>query len=301
MKATKGEAPSMSNKEMAQIRENLEGTPDLEEAAELMGLAGNSTRLKLLYLLENMEELNVSDLAEMLGVSVSAVSQHLAKLKAYGLVAPRRDAQTIYYRLTTHGFNDKLRGDFFPPVELCFPAWARVTLVGEADRPISELRPGDLVLSWDGRRGALAQGRITRVITGAAARLIRVNGGLMASAEHRILTARGYVRFTELRVGDLLFRFPGTETEEVRVVDVVAEKTLVYNLDVSPNASFFAEGLVVEDFTGEAGAQSGLIGDRYRSRRLPASKAVMRSRPRAPSRSPAVVESRLRLALGLPP
>jgi DNA-binding transcriptional ArsR family regulator len=109
----KGEAPSMSQKEMAQIRQNLEGTPDIEEAAELMNLAGNSTRLKLLYLLENMKELCVCDLAEMLGVSVSAVSQHLAKLKAYGLVAPRRDAQTIYYRLTDHVFNAKLRDNFF--------------------------------------------------------------------------------------------------------------------------------------------------------------------------------------------
>src|SRR5260370_17185796 len=96
----KGEAPNMSQKEMAQIRQNLEGTPDIEEAAELMNLAGNSTRLKLLYLLENMKELCVCDLAEMLGVSVSAVSQHLAKLKAYGLVAPRRDAQPTSYRLT---------------------------------------------------------------------------------------------------------------------------------------------------------------------------------------------------------
>src|SRR5436305_1572053 len=101
-KQMKGEAPNMSSKEMAQIRQNLEGTPDIEEAAELMNLAGNPTRLKLLYLLENMKELCVCDLAEMLGVSVSAVSQHLAKLKAYGLVAPRRDAQTIYYRLTDH-------------------------------------------------------------------------------------------------------------------------------------------------------------------------------------------------------
>src|SRR5262249_2118514 len=109
----KREAPSMSQKEMAQIRQNLEGTPNIEEASELMSLAGNSSRLKLLYLLENMQDLCVSDLAEMLGISVSAVSQHLAKLKAYGLVTPRRDAQTIYYRLTDHAFNAKLRDNFF--------------------------------------------------------------------------------------------------------------------------------------------------------------------------------------------
>src|SRR4029079_2393463 len=115
----KGETPNMSSKEMAQIRQNLEGTPDIEEAAELMNLAGNSTRLKLLYLLEHMEELCVCDLAEMLGVSVSAVSQHLAKLKAYGLVAPRRDAQTIYYRLTEHPFNTKLCDNVSRQFQVC--------------------------------------------------------------------------------------------------------------------------------------------------------------------------------------
>jgi len=103
----KTEGPSISQKEISQIRQNLERSPNLEEAADLLNLAGNATRLKLLYLLENMKELCVCDLAEMLGVSVSAVSQHLSKLRAYGLVAPRRDAQTIYYRLTEHQFNEK--------------------------------------------------------------------------------------------------------------------------------------------------------------------------------------------------
>lgn len=109
----KNEGQHMTSEEMEEIRQNLQGTQDIEAAADLMNLAGNSTRLKLLYLLENMNELCVCDLAELLGVSVSAVSQHLSKLKAYGLVKPRRDAQTIYYSLTDHTFNEKLRDNFF--------------------------------------------------------------------------------------------------------------------------------------------------------------------------------------------
>jgi DNA-binding transcriptional ArsR family regulator len=94
---------------------NVEVTddPQIDETAELMKLAGNSTRLKLLYLLEIMTEVNVSDLSELLGVSVSAVSQHLAKLRARGLVNSRRDAQTIYYRLTEHDFIGRLRQEYF--------------------------------------------------------------------------------------------------------------------------------------------------------------------------------------------
>lgn len=253
----KRESPNMSAKEMAQIRKNLEGTPDIEEAAELMNLAGNSTRLKLLYLLENEQELRVGDLSEILGVSVSATSQHLAKLKAFGLVAPRRDAQTVYFRLTDHAFNSKMRDHFFGPIPYCFPAWTRVATGGGVDRPISELRTGDFVLSWDGHQAVVAQGRVERVITGKATRLVRINGGLMASPEHRILTARGFLQFDAVEAGDQLIQGPGTGIQEVRQIEVFHGETPVYNLDIAPFASFFAEGLAVEDFTGEEPLRSG--------------------------------------------
>ena len=93
--------------------ENLADAQQIDETAELMKLAGNSTRLKLLYLLESLTEVSVSDLSELLGVSVSAVSQHLAKLKAHRLVNSRRDAQTIYYRLAEHDFIGRLREEYF--------------------------------------------------------------------------------------------------------------------------------------------------------------------------------------------
>ena len=80
-------------------------------------MASNSTRLKILFLLDRLKELCVCDLAEMLDVSVSAVSQHLAKLRAYGLATTRRDAQTIYYRLSDHTFLQKLRLTFFQEIE----------------------------------------------------------------------------------------------------------------------------------------------------------------------------------------
>ena len=95
------------------IARDLADAPGIDETAELMKLAGNSTRLKLLYLLETMTEVSVSDLSELLGVSVSAVSQHLAKLRAHRLVESRRDAQTIYYRLAEHDFIGRLREEYF--------------------------------------------------------------------------------------------------------------------------------------------------------------------------------------------
>ena len=110
--------PTLAREEITAIRRSLEFAPDLEEAAELFNLARNSTRLKILFLLDRLKELCVCDLAEMLDVSVSAVSQHLAKLRAYGLVATRRDAQTIFYRLTEHSFNADLRSVILAKITL---------------------------------------------------------------------------------------------------------------------------------------------------------------------------------------
>ena len=109
--------PTLAPEEIAAIRESLEFAPELEEKAELFNMASNSTRLKILFLLDRLKELCVCDLAEMLDLSVSAVSQHLAKLRAYGLATTRRDAQTIYYRLSDHPFLGKIRRSFLAEIE----------------------------------------------------------------------------------------------------------------------------------------------------------------------------------------
>lgn len=77
--------------------EHLE--PRAVEAARLLKLLANEQRLTVLCRLSGAE-LSVSELGAYVNLSQSALSQHLAKLRADGLVATRRDAQTIYYRLS---------------------------------------------------------------------------------------------------------------------------------------------------------------------------------------------------------
>ena len=71
---------------------------DLYDLAELFKLFGDSTRIKLLYIL-SVAELCVGDLAQMLGVSQSAVSHQLRLLKQSKLVRGRREGKTVYYTL----------------------------------------------------------------------------------------------------------------------------------------------------------------------------------------------------------
>ena len=70
------------------------------EAAGLLRLLANEKRLLVLCQLAGAEEMNVGELAQVVGLSQSALSQHLALLREDGLVATRREAQTIWYRLT---------------------------------------------------------------------------------------------------------------------------------------------------------------------------------------------------------
>lgn len=68
--------------------------------ADLLKALANQHRLLILCLLATEEELSVNALVERVGVSQSTLSQHLAKLRDEQLVSTRRQAQTIFYRIS---------------------------------------------------------------------------------------------------------------------------------------------------------------------------------------------------------
>jgi DNA-binding transcriptional ArsR family regulator len=72
------------------------------EAARVAGvlkLLANESRLLILCRLVIAGEMSVGDLSETVGLSQSALSQHLAKMRAEGLVDYRRQSQTLFYRI----------------------------------------------------------------------------------------------------------------------------------------------------------------------------------------------------------
>ena len=69
------------------------------EAVALLKAMANQCRLLVLCHLSASGELSVGELADRAGLSQSALSQHLAKLREEGLVATRKEAQTVFYRL----------------------------------------------------------------------------------------------------------------------------------------------------------------------------------------------------------
>ena len=88
-----------------------------EDAAHFLKLMANPNRLMILcHLLE--QEMSVSEINRHVPLSQSALSQHLAVLRKSGMVATRREQQTIHYRLADPGVRaimDQLYAQFCAP------------------------------------------------------------------------------------------------------------------------------------------------------------------------------------------
>jgi DNA-binding transcriptional ArsR family regulator len=76
------------------------GQPLAVQHAELLSALSNPARLQVVNA-TRQREINVSELCDICGLSQSAVSQHLSRLRAAGLVSIRREHQCIYYRLAS--------------------------------------------------------------------------------------------------------------------------------------------------------------------------------------------------------
>ena len=70
-----------------------------ETVAGLLKAMGNGRRLMLMCKLVEHGEMTAGDLAREVGLSQSACSQHLGKMRQEGLVAFRRESQTLWYRI----------------------------------------------------------------------------------------------------------------------------------------------------------------------------------------------------------
>jgi ArsR family transcriptional regulator len=85
---------------MADVEEKLAGfAMQAGEAAAVMRALSNEARLLVLCHLSESYELSAGELTRRVGLSQSALSQHLARLREDRLVTTRKEAQTVFYRV----------------------------------------------------------------------------------------------------------------------------------------------------------------------------------------------------------
>jgi ArsR family transcriptional regulator, virulence genes transcriptional regulator len=93
--APRAATPPAETIDLAELEKNA------GKASVLLKAMSNERRLMVLCQLAHHGERSVGELAPLVGLGQSALSQHLARLRRDRLVATRRDAQTIYYRLAS--------------------------------------------------------------------------------------------------------------------------------------------------------------------------------------------------------
>ena len=92
---------------LERVREALPDDEILYDLAELFKVFGDTTRVKILYVLFE-SELCVNDIAQCLNMTQSAVSHQLRILKSSKLVKFRREGKTVYYSLDDDHVRDMI-------------------------------------------------------------------------------------------------------------------------------------------------------------------------------------------------
>ena len=80
------------------VRQVMPGEDTLYDLTELFRIFGDSTRVRILYVLFE-SEMCVCDIAQLLGMTQSAISHQLRALKSARLVKSRREGKTVFYSL----------------------------------------------------------------------------------------------------------------------------------------------------------------------------------------------------------
>ncbi len=109
---------SHTHSEVVVMRSNLPKEEEMYDLAEFFKVLGDSTRIKILFTLYK-EPLCVCDIANVLGMSQSAISHQLRVLKQGRVVKHRKDGRTVYYSLDDEHIKNIISQGFSHTVGEC--------------------------------------------------------------------------------------------------------------------------------------------------------------------------------------
>ena len=93
------DVPCFKETVVARVRKAIPSDEELEDTRVLFAALADTTRLKIVHALREGEELCVCDVAHVLGMSVSAASHHLRKMRDLKILKYRNDGRMAYYSL----------------------------------------------------------------------------------------------------------------------------------------------------------------------------------------------------------
>lgn len=144
-----------------------------------------------------------------------------------------------------------------PTCTTCFVAGTPILLADGSTKAIEEVAPGDVVLAYDEETGALAHGMVAALLAHPpdSRGLLRINGGLTVTPEHRFFVDGAWRAAGDLRVGDSLLEMrsrpdsSGLSPASVLVerIESVPGGVPTYNFEVARYHNYFAGGMLVHN------------------------------------------------------
>lgn len=104
----------MLMKKSGDIAKELADSELVRQCAARHNTVGYLSSMKVCYLLRHHPNLSVSEIAKLVGLSVSATSRCLSKLKVVGIVDSTKKAQTVRYQLQNNPFTRQLISEIEP-------------------------------------------------------------------------------------------------------------------------------------------------------------------------------------------
>ena len=98
-----------SEAKVKEYQSQLKSRKDIKQITLFSKLTSDLNRNNIIYLLYTFKTLCVCDIANILGISIASVSQHLRKMHAQGLVTTRKEKQTVFYALSDENFTSYLK------------------------------------------------------------------------------------------------------------------------------------------------------------------------------------------------
>ncbi len=129
----------------------------------------------------------------------------------------------------------------------CFVAGTKITMADGTEKPIEAIRVGDMILAYDEKTGELKPDRVSVVHDPVEADgYLVVNGKLLLTKLHPVLTPSGFKEIGTLAVGDKLI---GADKKEIAIASIraVPDHVTVYNFATNPYGTYIANGVIVHN------------------------------------------------------
>lgn len=125
----------------------------------------------------------------------------------------------------------------------CFPGDAKVVMEDGSTRMFSDIRPGDMVMTYDIGYDSLIAKPVLEVYTFDSNHLYTINGHFTTTGGERLLTQDGWKQVNNLEVGDKVLM--GQDMVDVESIDYQSADLKVYNLHVAETHNFY---VATEDY-----------------------------------------------------